>query len=40
MYPKETENSDLKKARQSLIEELEAVNLYEIVRDSDKVLTF
>ena len=29
MYSKETENTDLKKARQSLIEELEAVNWYE-----------
>jgi len=29
MYSKETENSDLKKARQSLIEELEAINWYE-----------
>ena len=29
MYSKEVENSDLKKARQSLIEELEAINLYE-----------
>jgi hypothetical protein len=29
MYSKETENTDLKKARQSVIEELEAINLYE-----------
>lgn len=29
MYAKEVENTDLKKARQSLIEELEAVNYYE-----------
>ena len=29
MYSKEIENSDLKKARQSLIEELEAINWYE-----------
>ena len=29
MYAKETENTDLKKARQSLIEELEAINWYE-----------
>jgi len=29
MYLKEVENSDLKKARQSLIEELEAINWYE-----------
>ena len=29
MYSKEVENSDLKKARQSLIEELEAINWYE-----------
>jgi len=29
MYSKETENSDLEKARQSLIEELEAINWYE-----------
>jgi len=29
MYAKEIENTDLKKARQSLIEELEAVNWYE-----------
>lgn len=29
MYSKETENSDLKKARQSMVEELEAVNWYE-----------
>jgi len=29
MYSKETENTDLKKARQSLIEELEAINWYE-----------
>ncbi|MBN1156636.1 ferritin [Candidatus Woesearchaeota archaeon] len=29
MYAKEVENTDLKKARQSLIEELEAVNWYE-----------
>jgi uncharacterized protein len=29
MYSKETENTDLKKARQSLIEELEAINRYE-----------
>ena len=29
MYTKEIENTDLKKARQSLIEELEAVNWYE-----------
>jgi len=29
MYVKETENTDLKKARQSLIEELEAINWYE-----------
>jgi len=29
MYSKEVENTDLKKARQSLIEELEAVNWYE-----------
>ena len=29
MYSKETENTDLKKARQSLTEELEAINWYE-----------
>jgi len=29
MYSKETENTNLKKARQSLIEELEAINWYE-----------
>ncbi|HLC57895.1 MAG TPA: ferritin [Candidatus Nanoarchaeia archaeon] len=29
MYAKEVENTDLKKARQSLIEEIEAVNWYE-----------
>jgi len=29
MYSKETESTDLKKARQSLIEELEAINWYE-----------
>jgi uncharacterized protein len=29
MYAKENENTDLKKARQSLIEELEAINWYE-----------
>jgi uncharacterized protein len=29
MYAKEVEDSDLKKARQSLIEELEAINWYE-----------
>ncbi len=29
MYSKETESTDLRKARQSLIEELEAVNWYE-----------
>jgi hypothetical protein len=29
MYSKEVENTDLKKARQSLIEELEAINWYE-----------
>lgn len=29
MYTKETENTDLKKARQSMIEELEAINWYE-----------
>jgi len=29
MYSKETENTDLKKARQSVIEELEAINWYE-----------
>ena len=29
MYAKEVENSDLKKARQSVIEELEAINWYE-----------
>jgi len=29
MYSKEVENSDLKKARQSLIEETEAINWYE-----------
>jgi uncharacterized protein len=29
MYSKETENTDLKKARQSMIEELEAINWYE-----------
>ena len=29
MYSKETENTDLKRARQSLIEELEAINWYE-----------
>ncbi|MFA6089215.1 MAG: ferritin [Candidatus Woesearchaeota archaeon] len=29
MYSNETENSDLKKARQSMIEELEAINWYE-----------
>ena len=29
MYEKHVENTDLKKARQSLIEELEAINWYE-----------
>ena len=29
MYTKEVENTDLKKARQSIIEELEAINWYE-----------
>ncbi|MEM4663278.1 MAG: ferritin [Candidatus Diapherotrites archaeon] len=29
MYSKEVENTDLKMARQSLIEELEAINWYE-----------
>ncbi len=29
MYTKDVENTDLKKARQSLIEELEAINWYE-----------
>jgi len=29
MYSKETENTDLKKARQSVIEEFEAINWYE-----------
>jgi hypothetical protein len=29
MYAKEVENTDLKKARQSLIEETEAINWYE-----------
>ena len=29
MYSKETENTDEKKARQSMIEELEAINWYE-----------
>ena len=29
MYSKEVENTDLKKARQSLIEETEAINWYE-----------
>ncbi len=29
MYSKETEGTDLRKARQSLIEELEAINWYE-----------
>jgi hypothetical protein len=29
MYSKEVENTDLKKARQSMIEELEAINWYE-----------
>ena len=29
MYAKEVENTDLKKARQSMIEELEAINWYE-----------
>ena len=29
MYSQEVENTDLKKARQSLIEELEAINWYE-----------
>ena len=29
MYAKEVENTDLKKARQSLIEEFEAINWYE-----------
>ncbi|NCO96483.1 MAG: ferritin [Candidatus Aenigmarchaeota archaeon CG_4_10_14_0_8_um_filter_37_24] len=29
MYAKEVENSDLKKARQSVIEEFEAINWYE-----------
>ena len=29
MYTKEVENTDLKKARQSLIEETEAINWYE-----------
>ena len=29
MYSRETENTDLKKARQSLVEELEAINWYE-----------
>jgi len=29
MYAKDVENTDLKKARQSIIEELEAINWYE-----------
>jgi len=29
MYSKEIENTDLKKARQSMVEELEAINWYE-----------
>ncbi len=29
MYSQEVENTDLKKARQSMIEELEAINWYE-----------
>ena len=29
MYAKDVENTDLKKARQSLVEEIEAVNWYE-----------
>lgn len=36
MYSKETENTDLKKARQSLIEELEAINWYETRIESAK----
>ena len=36
MYSQETENSDLKKARQSLIEELEAINWYETRIESTK----
>ena len=39
MYSKETESTDLKKARQSMIEELEAINWYETriedVKDKD-----
>jgi len=40
MYAKEVENTDLKKARQSLIEELEAINWYEtrIEEGKDKEL--
>jgi len=36
MYAKETENTDLKKARQSMIEELEAINWYETRIESAK----
>lgn len=36
MYSKETENTDLKKARQSMIEELEAINWYETRVESVK----
>ncbi len=36
MYSKETENTDLKKARQSVIEELEAINWYETRIESVK----
>jgi len=36
MYSKEVENSDLKKARQSLIEEIEAINWYEVRIENTK----
>ena len=36
MYSHETENTDLKKARQSLIEEFEAINWYETRIESVK----
>ncbi len=40
MYSQEVENTDLKKARQSLIEELEAINWYEtrIEKSKDETL--
>ena len=34
MYSKETESTDLRKARQSLIEEFEAINWYETRMES------